>query len=83
MTANNLTEEEFYKCDNSIKGKNNLFFDFKKFPNITFQHKKLGGNFTLTYKDLFIDNGVTHLRYCLLVFVAVAEVDLGSSNTPP
>ena len=59
----------YYMCDSNKKGENNLFFDIKKFPNIFFEHKKLGVNFTLNYKDLFIqDNNNKNIFYFLFVF---------------
>ena len=59
----------YYMCDNSILGDNNLSFDIKKFPNIIFEHKRLGGNFTLTYQDLFLQDNVNkNIFYFLIVF---------------
>ena len=59
----------YYICDSSKKGKNNLSFDIKKFPNIIFEHKKLGNNFTLNYKDVFIqDINNKNIYYFLFVF---------------
>lgn len=59
----------YYMCDISKKGENNLFFDIKKFPNIIFEHKKLGGNFTLNYKNLFIqDINNKNIFYFLFIF---------------
>ena len=59
----------YYMCDSSKKGENNLSFDIKKFPKIIFEHKKLGGNFTLNYKDVFIqDINNKNIFYFLFVF---------------
>ena len=59
----------YYTCDTSKKGSNNLIFDLKQFPNIIFEHKRLGGNFTLNYKDLFIqDNKNKNIYYFIFVF---------------
>ena len=59
----------YYMCDSSKKGQNNLSFDIKSFPNITFEHKRLGGNFTLNYKDVFIQDIYNkNIFYFLFVF---------------
>ena len=59
----------YYICDSSILGNNNLYFDIKKFPSIIFEHKRLGGNFTLTYNDLFLqDDTNKNIFYFLFVF---------------
>ena len=59
----------YYVCDSSKKGENNLSFDITKFPNIIFEHKRLGGNFTLHYKDVFIqDINNKNIFYFLFVF---------------
>ena len=59
----------YYVCDNSKKGENNESFDLQKFPNISFTHKTLNGNFTLTYKDLFIqDVKNKNIFYFLIAF---------------
>ena len=59
----------YYMCDTTKKGENNLFFDITKFPNLFFEHKKLERNFTLTYKDVFIqDNNNKNIFYFLFVF---------------
>ena len=59
----------YYMCDSSIKGENNLFFNIKTFPNITFEHKGLGELFVLTYKDVFIqDINNKNIFYFLFVF---------------
>ena len=46
----------YYVCDSSKKGYNNTSLDLEKFPKITFSHTRLNANFTLTYKDLFIQD---------------------------
>ena len=59
----------YYICDNSKKGNDNISFDMKQLPNITFVHKTLKGNFTLTYKDLFIQDFYNkNIFYFLIVF---------------
>jgi hypothetical protein len=59
----------YYVCDSSKKGYNNTSFDLEKFPKITFSHKRLNANFTLTYKDLFIqDLHNKNIFYFLFVY---------------
>lgn len=59
----------YYVCNKSKKGKDNLSFELEKFPNIIFEHKRLGGNFSLNYKDLFLqDNKNKNIFYFIFVF---------------
>ena len=59
----------YYMCDTSKKGANNTIFDLEKFPDLIFEHKRLEGNFTLNYKELFIqDNRNKNIYYFIFVF---------------
>lgn len=59
----------YYMCDKTKKGKDNLSFELEKFPNITFEYKIFGLNFSLNYKDLFVqDNKNKNIFYFIFVF---------------
>jgi len=59
----------YYVCDESISGENGLKFSTNIFPNITFEYRDFAPNFTLTYKDLFIqDIHNKNIYYFLFVF---------------
>ena len=46
----------YYSCDDSISGEGGLKFNANMFPNITFEFRNYDLNFTLKYKDLFIQD---------------------------
>ena len=59
----------YYSCDESISGEGGLKFSTNIFPNITFEFRNFDQNFTLTYKDLFIqDMNNKNVYYFLFVF---------------
>ena len=59
----------YYSCDESISGEGGLKFSINMLPNITLEFRNFDQNFTLTYKDLFIqDMNNKNVYYFLFVF---------------